>query len=115
MAKFYIGNKEVSASEYINFLEGDTNVVDIVEKEEIKVKTESEEFFEELTQIVGFSFKRANKVLEVFKTKNELVGNLDKLPFSEIENKTLIDFYKASSKKERTISKKEKVEKKGDL
>jgi len=84
MAKWFIGDKEVTLKEYKNFLKGDKNVVDIVEIEELKIKSESDKLFEELTNKVGFSHKRAEKVIKEYDCKKSLIENLNNLPFNEI-------------------------------
>jgi len=99
MAKWFINDKEVTLREYKNFLKGDKNVIDVVEKEEIKIKSNSELLFEELTNEVGFSHKRANKVIEIYKSKDELIDNLEKLPFEKIENETLVKYFGKKIKK----------------
>ena len=99
MAKWFINNKEVSLKEYKNYLKGDEHVVDIVEKEEIKIKSEAEKLFDELVNKVGFSYKRADKVIEVYKSKEDLVKDLDSLPFEKIENETLVKYFGKETKK----------------
>lgn len=104
MARWFIENKEVTLQEYKNYLKGDKNVVDVVEKEEIKIKSEAEKLFDELTNNVGFSHKRANKVIEVYKSKEDLISDLDSLPFEDVENETLVKYF---GKKTKTKKKKE--------
>ena len=99
MAKWFINNKEVSLKEYKNYLKGDKHIVDIVEEEEIKVKSEFDKLFDELTNKVGFSHKRADKVIELYKSREDLVKDLATLPFEEIENETLVKYFGKKTKK----------------
>ena len=101
MAKWFINNKEVSLKEYKNYLKGDEHIVDIVEEEEIKVKSKIEEWFDELTNKVGFSHKRADKVIEIYKSKTDLIKDLSHLPFNEIENETLVKYFGKKTKKKK--------------
>jgi len=101
MAKWFIGNKEVSLKEYRNYLDGDKNIVDVVEKEEVKVKSEVDKLFEELTNKVGFSHKRAEKVIKLYKSKEDLLNDLDSLPFDKIENETLVKYFGKKTKKKK--------------
>ena len=110
MAIWFIEGKEVSLKEFKNYLRGDSNVVeDVVEKEENKVKTKTEELFDELTNNVGFSHKRAKKVTEEYKSKKDLIDNLKELPFSKVENETLISYFG-----KKVIKKIKKKENKGE-
>ena len=99
MAKWYINNKEVTLKEFKNYLKGDEHTVDIVEEEEIKVKSESDKLFDELTGKVGFSHKRAEKVIEIYKSKEDLIKDLTALPFEEIENELLGKYFSKKTKK----------------
>lgn len=99
MAEWFIGNKNVTLKEFKEYLKGDKNVVDVVEKEEEKIKSEEDKLFEELTNKVGFSYKRAHKVTAEFKSKKELIENIDELPFNEIENNTLVNYFGKKKKK----------------
>ena len=101
MAKWFINNKEVLLKDYKNYLKGDKHVVDIVEEEEIKVKSKTDELFDELTNKVGFSYKRAKKVIEIYESKKDLIKDLSKLPFNKIENETLVKYYGKKTKVEK--------------
>ena len=105
MVKWFINNKEVSLKEYKNYLEGDKHVVDVVEEKEIKIKNETEKLFDELTNNVGFSHKRANKVIEIYKSKKDLIPDLSSLPFEDVENETLVKYFgnKTNKKKKKEI------------
>ena len=105
MAKWFINNKEVSLKEYKNYLKGDEHVIDTVEEEEIKIKSKTDLLFDELTNEVGFSYKRANKVIEIYKSKDDLIDDLKALPFEKIENETLVKYFGKKTKKKKKIVK----------
>ncbi len=72
-------------------------------RESIEEKKDKEDLFDELVNIVGFSVKRANKVLGVFKSKEELLNGLSDLPFEKIENDLLLKTYQKKKKKSKEV------------
>ena len=60
-------------------------------KYELDRKTK--ELRSELVNEVGFSQKRANKVIAVYSTREDLMKNLDKDSFEKIENELLKEYY----------------------
>lgn len=54
---------------------------------------ESKIFFEELVSINGIGKKTAEKIMRIYKSRQDIIDNLDNLPFDNNDNKFLIDFY----------------------
>jgi len=78
---------------------------DSVDYEIVRVDLEAEkakdDLLKELVNEVGFSNKRAAKVVKVFISKKELLKSLDSLPFEKIENELLVKHYRKSLKKKK--------------
>lgn len=68
-------------------------LMDKVERVKVEPEIKNAKYKKELRELVGLSINRTKKVMEKFPIKEDLIKNLKKLPFEDIENKVLKDYY----------------------
>lgn len=84
--------------------------LELVEDKKVKVTEKEQEnpFKKELIEEVGFSEKRAEKVIDVYKSKEDMLKERENLPFEKVEVDAIKAFYKREAPKR--VSKKDKEE-----